>query len=288
MERVRDVAGGEHVGGAGPQVLVDHDPVVDLEPGGLGEPRVGRDADADDHRVARDRLAAGQPHGAAPARRPRCPRRAAPVTDAHAVPRRAGRRTSRRARRRARHAVGCRRARRAPPRRRGCAPPPRPRSRSSPRRSTTTVPRRANAARSASLSAQRTQRVHAVEVDPGDRRAARHGAGRQQQPVVIQRPPVGQAPGGARRRRRAVAATPVSSSMSLLGVELARVHERLLARAPTRAGSPSTAAAARTAARTRRRSAPRVRRSPPRAASPPPWRRPGRRPRSQRSRSREH
>src|SRR5439155_4444821 len=54
-----DVAGGEHARHAGLKVLVDDDPVVDVEPGLRGEPRSGSDADADDDGVALDRAPVG-------------------------------------------------------------------------------------------------------------------------------------------------------------------------------------------------------------------------------------
>ena len=46
-----DVARGVHAGGAGLQVLVDDDPVVDLYAGGDGEVDSGGDTDADDDDV---------------------------------------------------------------------------------------------------------------------------------------------------------------------------------------------------------------------------------------------
>ena len=52
------VAGGVDALGRGLQLRVADDPVVDLEPGALGEHRVGAHAGADDHRVALDREAA--------------------------------------------------------------------------------------------------------------------------------------------------------------------------------------------------------------------------------------
>ena len=48
---LRDVAGGEDVRVAGPQPLVDQDAAVHGEPGGPGEPVLGRRADADDQQV---------------------------------------------------------------------------------------------------------------------------------------------------------------------------------------------------------------------------------------------
>ena len=47
-----DVAGGEHAGRAGAQVLVDEDPVADGEAGPGGESRARLHADADDDEVA--------------------------------------------------------------------------------------------------------------------------------------------------------------------------------------------------------------------------------------------
>ena len=54
MVGVGDVAGGEHAGRGGPQVLVDQDPVVDLQAGVGSEPSPRLHADADDDEVALD------------------------------------------------------------------------------------------------------------------------------------------------------------------------------------------------------------------------------------------
>ena len=53
-----DVAGGEDPRRRGLELRVADDPVVDLEPGALGEHRVGPHAGADDDHVALDRAAA--------------------------------------------------------------------------------------------------------------------------------------------------------------------------------------------------------------------------------------
>ena len=50
----RDVARGVHVRGAGAQVVVDDDAVVDVDPGGLGEAGAREHADADHRGVAGD------------------------------------------------------------------------------------------------------------------------------------------------------------------------------------------------------------------------------------------
>ena len=54
---VRDVAGGEHAGRAGLQVLVDEDAVLDGDAGRGGEPAARLNADADDHEIAVQRAA---------------------------------------------------------------------------------------------------------------------------------------------------------------------------------------------------------------------------------------
>ena len=54
---VGDVAGGEHAGRAGPQVLVDEDAVVDREAGLGGELGARLHADTDDHEVALEHAA---------------------------------------------------------------------------------------------------------------------------------------------------------------------------------------------------------------------------------------
>ena len=54
VQGVGDVAGGEDAGGARLEVLVDQDPVVHREPGGLGERRPRRGPDADDDQVGVD------------------------------------------------------------------------------------------------------------------------------------------------------------------------------------------------------------------------------------------
>ena len=52
---VGDVAGGEHTGRGGVQVLVDPDPVVDHQPGVGRESGAGLHPDSDDHEVALER-----------------------------------------------------------------------------------------------------------------------------------------------------------------------------------------------------------------------------------------
>ena len=52
---VGDVAGGEDARGAGLEVLVDEDAVVDPEPGRLDQAGARGDADADDDEVGLDR-----------------------------------------------------------------------------------------------------------------------------------------------------------------------------------------------------------------------------------------
>ena len=153
------------------------------------------------------------------------------------------------------------------------APPPPPRSRSSPRRSPPARRPSRAASRSASESASVRRTCTPSRSAPGDRRALRHGARRDQQPVVGERAAVAEvdaAPAGVDRvDRHALLALD-----DVLLVE-ARVDARGRPRAGCRrAGSPSTAAGARTAPRAPRRSARCARRSPPRAASRRPWRRP--------------
>src|SRR5690606_27903564 len=60
-----DVARGVDVPVAGAELPVDHDAVGDLEPGGLGEPGVGLDAEARNHAVHLDALAAARHDGEA-------------------------------------------------------------------------------------------------------------------------------------------------------------------------------------------------------------------------------
>ena len=60
VEGAGNVPGGEHVGVGGAQPGVDHDPVVDVEPGGLGERGAGRGADRDQDQVGEQRAPVGQ------------------------------------------------------------------------------------------------------------------------------------------------------------------------------------------------------------------------------------
>jgi hypothetical protein len=62
MPRIRDIAGREHIRCGCLKLLVDDDPVVDLDPGVAGEVDAGRDANPDDDEVAVDRLAAVRPY----------------------------------------------------------------------------------------------------------------------------------------------------------------------------------------------------------------------------------
>ena len=125
------------------------------------------------------------------------------------------------------------------------APLPRPRSRSSPRRITTTVPR-ARRPRAGVGVGERPQVRDAVAAAPGDRRAPRHRAGGDQQPVVVQ----------LLRRRSGHGARRVEPGRHGAGQQLDRRARRRTPRrarsaserlGSLRAGSPWTAAAARTA-----------------------------------------
>ena len=75
---VGDVAGGEHAVRAGLQVLVDEDPVVDGDPGLLGELGARLHADADDHEVAVEHARRRWCGHARRRPRPRRPRRRCP------------------------------------------------------------------------------------------------------------------------------------------------------------------------------------------------------------------
>jgi hypothetical protein len=63
VEGVGDVAGGEHPGGARLQELVDEDPVLCREPGGLSELGARRNADPDDDEVGLDPALVGRRDG---------------------------------------------------------------------------------------------------------------------------------------------------------------------------------------------------------------------------------
>ena len=82
---VGDVAGGEHAGRAGLQVLVDEDAVVDGEPGLRGELGARLHADADDHEVALELASVAGADALDRRRRPRRPRRRSPCSISHAV-----------------------------------------------------------------------------------------------------------------------------------------------------------------------------------------------------------
>jgi hypothetical protein len=60
--RVGDVAGGEHARGAGPQALVDDDPVLDREAGARGQGGPGSHHDTDDDHVAVERPPVARAH----------------------------------------------------------------------------------------------------------------------------------------------------------------------------------------------------------------------------------
>ena len=235
-----DVAGGEHAGSAGLQVLVDEDAVVDVDPGLLGEPRCAAARRCRRPR-SRSRARARRWCGPAPRRRrPRTPRRRSRGASARRG--RGGcRGRSRRPRGPARARAGRERVdhRHVEARWRADAatsapiqPPP-----------TTTTSRLGRAARAARRSRDAAEVEHAVEVGAGDRETARLGAGGEQQPVVAQPLPSSSAtcPPRVELHRR----TAQTQLDVLLGVEARRRARRPSRARPRRAGSPSRAAAAR-------------------------------------------